>query len=321
MAKLIKTHPKDLLNLQNGNYAHFVEDGIGINDVKTFEPRHRVSKINESVNVKTLRLVLNAVFAVVILVAVYITTFLPLILLMFLVLFDLRNVKRIKLPINKSNFIPFANIVDVEMIAGKLGFNYAYINIKDDNGKLSVKKLPLYDSESTWERAKVLFNHLQVLKPIKKSTKDTSGLEQIVIGEGISYGIENNELLYIENGKHDLDREDPYKYYRFLTAIGFLFASSAVINQVYSMLTKHSYSLVDFVVLVFFVWITSIPFKLGKKSNANVIRRKDIIEIIDGKSAVLIKTKGWFMYPFIIKLNKKYITDNTVKQLNTFYKG
>ena len=28
MTKLIKTKPEDLLNLQNGDYAHFVEDGI-----------------------------------------------------------------------------------------------------------------------------------------------------------------------------------------------------------------------------------------------------------------------------------------------------
>jgi len=321
MAKLIKTHPKDLLNLQNGYYAHFVEDGIAINDVKTYEPRHRISRINDSVNVKSMRFVLNGVFAIAVLAGVYFTGFVPLVLLMFVVLYDLRNIKRITLPMNKSNFIPFKNIIEVEMVAGKLGFNYAYIMIKDDNDKVSQKKLPLYDSESTWERAKVLFTHLGILKPLKKKTKDISSLQQIVIGEGITYGIEDDKLLYIENGKHDLEREDPYKYFRFLTTIGLLFTVATIVAKVSKMIAHNNYEFVDFIVLVFFIWVASIPLKLGKRSNANVIEKKDILEIKDGKKSVLIKTKGWFLYSFTIKLNKNYIAENTVEQLNTFHKG
>ncbi len=320
MVKLRKTHPSDLLNLQNGYYAHFVEDGIAINDVKTYEPRHRVSRINESVNVKSIRLVLNSVFATSVLVGVYLSGFVPLTLLMFVVLYDLRNIKRISLPMNRSNFIPFKNIIEVEMVAGKLGFNYAYIKIKDDNDKVSQKKLPLYDSESTWERAKVLFTHLGILKPLKKKTKDISNLQQIVIGEGITYGIDGDNLLYIENGKHDLEREDPYKYFRFLTTIGLLFTIATIVAKVFKMIVHHNYEVVDFVVLLFFIWVASVPFKLGKRSNANVIEKEDIVEIEDRGKSVLIKTKGWFLYPFVITLNKKYIAENTIEQLNTFYR-
>lgn len=321
MAKLIKTHPKDLLNLQNGYYAHFVEDGIAINDVKTYEPRHRVSKINESSNVKTLRLALNVLFTLLIFTAIYITDFIPLALLMFAVLYDLRNVKRINLPVNKSNFIPFVNIVDVELIAGKLGFNYAQINIKDDQGKMSLKTLKLYDSESTWERARELFSHLKVLKPLNEKTKNISGLEQIGIDEGISYAIEGDKLLYLENGNFDFEREDPYKYFRFITSLGMFVLIVTSIKKLIDMINLHQYSVVDFIVLIFFIWLASIPFRLSRRSNPNVINKSEIKSIEVEKKNVLIKIKGWFNIPFIIKLNKKYISEETIDQLNRFYKG
>ena len=66
MTNLVKTKPEDLLNLQNGDYAHFVEDGIAINDVKTFEPRHRINEIHKTSNVKNIRIGLNIVFSVVV---------------------------------------------------------------------------------------------------------------------------------------------------------------------------------------------------------------------------------------------------------------
>jgi hypothetical protein len=321
MAKLIKTHPKDLLNLQNGYYAHFVEDGIAINDVKTYESRHKISKINESSNVKSLRIALNILCTIVIFTAIYITGFIPLALLMFAVVYDLRSIKRINLPVNKSNFIPFRNIIDVELISGKLGFNYAQINIKDDNDKLSLKTLKLYDSDSTWERAKGLFTHLKVLKPLKKKTKDVSGLELIKIGEGISYGIEDDKLLYIENGKFEIEREDPYKYFRFLTSFGLFVLIVTISKKASDMVSLHQYEILDFTVLAFFIWMASIPYKLGKRSNANIVKRADIKSIEENKKNVLIKIKGWGSIPFIIKLNKKYISEETIDQLNTFYKG
>tara|TARA_B110000211_G_scaffold234613_1_gene305111 strand:- start:1931 stop:2896 length:966 start_codon:yes stop_codon:yes gene_type:complete len=321
MAKLIKTHPKDLLNLQNGYYAHFVEDGIAINDVKTYEPRHRISRINDSSDVKTFRIALNIVLTIAIFTAIYITDFVPLALLMFAVLYDLRTVKRINLPVNKSNFIPFVNIVDVEMIAGKLGFNSAQINIKDDNGKLSVKTLKLYDSDSTWERSKDIFTHLKYLRPLKKKSKDVSGLKQIKINEGISYAVEADKLLYLENGKFDLEREDPYKYFRFLTSLGLFVLVVTIGKKVVDMINLHQFTVIDFVVLAFFIWLASVPFRLGKRSNPNIVDRADIKSIEVKKKDVLIKIKGWGSMSFIIKLNKRYIAEETIDQLNTFYKG
>lgn len=321
MAKLIKTHPKDLLNLQNGYYAHFVEDGIAINDVKTYEPRHRVSRINESSDVKSFRIALNIFLTVLIFSVIYITGFVPLALLMFAVLYDLRSVKRINYPVNKSNFIPFVNIKDVALVSGKLGFNYAQIYIKDDNGKISVKTLKLYDSDSTWERAKFLFTHLKLLRPLKNKNKDTSKLEKIKINEGVAYAIENDKLLYLENGKHDIEREDPYKYFRFLTSLGLFVLVVTISKKLLDMINLSQHTFTDFVVLLFFIWLASVPYKLSKRTNPNTINRGDIKSIESNKKHVLIKIKGWGSIPFTIKLNKKYISEETIDQLNTFYKG
>ena len=160
MAKLIKTKPEDLLNLQSGDFAHFVSEGIAINDVKTFEPRHQVNNIHKTANVRKARIVGNVIFSVVVFGAAILTGFYPISLLLFLSLFDLRSVKRIDLPINKSNYIPYDNIVEVKMIKGRLGFNYAHVIIKDDQGNISMKKLKLYDSKSGWDRAVVLFSRI-----------------------------------------------------------------------------------------------------------------------------------------------------------------
>lgn len=321
MAKLIKTHPKYLLNLQNGYYAHFVEDGIAINDVKTFEPRHRLSNINESSNIKSFRIGLNIFFTVLIFSAIYITDFIPLVLLMFAVLYDLRSVKRISLPINKSNFIPFTNIIDVELVSGKLGFNYAQIYIKDDNGKISLKTLKLYDSESTWERAKSLFTHFKLLRPLICKIKDVSNLQQIKINEGVSYAIEADKLLYLENGKYDSERDDPYKYFRFLTSFGLFVLALTVCNKLFNMINLSQYTFIDLTVLLFFISLSIIPYKLTKKANPNIIEKRDIRSIEVSEKNVVIKIKGWGSFSFNIKLKKKYFSEDTIDQLNKFYRG
>ena len=83
MTKLIKTNPADLLNLQSGDYAHFVKDGIAINDVKTFEPRHHVNEIHKTSNTKKIRIVLNILFSLAIFIAAFTSGFYPLSLLLF----------------------------------------------------------------------------------------------------------------------------------------------------------------------------------------------------------------------------------------------
>ena len=160
MAKLVKTNPADLLNLQSGDYAHFVQDGIAINDVITFEPRHHVNNIHKTLNIKGIRIFLNVLLSVIVFSLALITGFYPISLLLFMAIFDLRSIKRINLPLNLSDFIPYENIEEVKMIKGKLGFNYAHIIVTDKKRNRSIRKLKLYDSQSGWDRAVVLFTRI-----------------------------------------------------------------------------------------------------------------------------------------------------------------
>lgn len=321
MAKLIKTDPKNLINLQSGTYAHFVEDGIAINDVKTYEPRHRVSRINESRNVRGIRLVLNVVLSLTIISVAFLSGFYPLSLLLFLMLFDLRAVQRINLPINLSDFIPFENIVKIKMIKGRLGFNYAHIIIKDDNGKSSLKKLNLYDSDSTWQRATDLFQSTGKLQLEKDTKKDISKLERITVGQGIEYGIEGDQLLLIENNKFNEEREDPYKYSRAVLVIGFAVAICAAGAKLKNMITLYDYAVVDYMVVAFFLLVSIVPLKLIGRTNPTRLDKSDIIGVERKKKYLIIKLKRRKGFPFYVRFYSKYVSDNDLNKLNTFYKG
>lgn len=321
MAKLIKTDPKNLINLQSGTYAHFVEDGIAINDVKTYEPRHRVSRINESRNVRGMRLVLNVILSLTIISVAFLSGFYPLSLLLFLMLFDLRAVQRINLPINLSDFIPFENIVKIKMIKGRLGFNYAHIIIKDDNGKSSLKKLNLYDSDSTWKRATELFDATGKLELVEDKQKDISQLERITVGQGIDYGIEGDQLLLIENNKFKEDREDPYKYFRAVVIIGFVLAICAAGAKLKNMINLNDYAVIDFLVVAFFLAVSIVPLRLIGRTNPTKIDKSDIIGVERLKKHLIIKLKPKKGFPFYVRFYSKYVTDNDLEKLNTFYKG
>ena len=216
MTKLIKTNPEDLLNLQSGDYAHFVKDGIAINDVKTFESRHHVNEIHLTSSTKNIRISLNIVFSFAVFIFAFYSGFYPLSLLLFLSLYDLRSVQRINLPINKSKFIPYKNIAEVKMIKGILSFNYAHIIIIDNQGNKSLKKLKLYDSKSGWDRAVRLFDKLGKLNLKEEPINDISHLKRIAIGNGLEYAIDGDTLLLLENGNYNKEREDPFKYFRFV---------------------------------------------------------------------------------------------------------
>lgn len=315
MAKLIKTKPEDLLNLQSGDFAHFVSDGIAVNDVKTFEPRHHVNNIHKTANFKAVRIVLNILFSLAVFAAALITGFYPISLLIFLALFDLRSVKRIDLPINKSDFIPYKNIEEVRMIKGKLGFNYAHIIIVDDNGNKSLKKLKLYDSQSGWDRAILLFNRIGKLNMPKEAVKYLSGLKRIVVGNGIEYAVDGDQLLLIENGKYKEDREDPFKYFRFIAIIGVVGTLGAAAAKITAIIRYYEYEVIDYSVVVFFLLITLIPIGYIRKTRPTKLKKSDVRGVQITKKKFIIKVKGWGSFNFLIKHNLKFFTPEGIEEL------
>jgi hypothetical protein len=318
MAKLIKTKPEDLLNLQSGDFAHFVSDGIAVNDVKTFEPRHRINNIHKTMNTRTLRLFFNAVFSFFIFASAIYTGFYPLSLLLFWALFDLRSITTINLPINKSDFIPYNNIEEVKMIKGKLGFNYAHIIILDDAGNKSLKKLKLYDSQSGWNRAVFLFTRIGKLNLIEKPTRSIEGLERITVGNGVEYAIEGDQLLILENGKFNEERVDPFKYFRFVALVGVLGTVSAAAAKVTSIIENYQYYFIDYLVVVFFLFLILIPLRFVRKTKPTILNKSDIKGYLITKRHLIIKLKGWKGFTLIVKHNLKYFSEDGVKTIKQF---
>ena len=323
MAKLIKTKPEDLLNLQSGDFAHFVSDGIAINDVKTFEPRHRISNLDKTINVKTIRIFANILFSCTVFAAALISGFYPISLLIFLALFDIRSVKRIDFPINKSSFIPYKNIEEVKMIKGILGLNYAHIIIKDDDGNISLKKLKLYDSQSGWNRAVVLFNRIGKLNLTEKPVRDLSDLKRIVVGNRIEYAVDGDELLLIENGKFIEERVDPFKYFRFIAIIGVIGTMGAAAAKVTAILRRYQspfdsankHEIINYLVVVFFLLLTLIPVRYVRKTRPTILRKSDVRGLEITKKEFAIKVKGWGGFNFLIKHNLKFFSPEGVEEL------
>ncbi len=319
MTKLIKTKPEDLLNLQSGDYAHFVEDGIAINNVKTFEPRHRINEIHKTSDIKKIRIGLNIVFSLVVFMFAFFTGFYPLSLLLFLSLYDLRSVQRINLPINKSNFIPYKNIEEVKMIKGMLSFNYAHIIIVDNQGNKSLKKLRLYDSKSGWDRAVIMFDKLGKLNLQIDPVLDISHLKRISVGNGSEYAIDGNTLLLLENGKYNKEREDPFKYFRFIALTGVLIPLGAAITKVKKIIEYHEYDPVHYTVVFIFLLLTLIPFSFVQKTKPTVLKKSNVKGFKITKKHFVIKVRGWKGFTLIIKHDLKYFTKEGIEELKTYF--
>lgn len=317
MSKLIKTKPQNLLNLQSGDYAHFVEDGIAINDVKTFEPRHRLSKINKTFDVKKIRIIVNILFSGLVFAIAFYSGFYPLSLLLFLSLYDLRSLQRLNLPINKSRFIPYENIEEVKLIKGILRFNYAHIII-NVSGKKSLKKLKLYDSQSGWERAVVLFSKIGKLNLQKDSEKDISSLKRISVGYGVEYALENDALLLIENGKYNKQREDPFKYFRFIAITGVFITLGSAVTKIKKIVEDHEYEIVHYIVVLLFLLVTLIPLKFVTKTKPTEFKKSAVKSFKITSKHFIIVIKGWKGFPLTIKHDLKYFDKGGVEELKTY---
>ena len=318
MAKLIKTKPEDLLNLQSGDFAHFVEDGIGINDVKTFEPRHRTNNIHKTINVRVLRLTLNTVFSIAVFVSAIVTGFYPLSLLLFLSLFDLRSVQRIDLPLNKSDFIPYRNIEEVKLIKGRLGFNYAHIIIVDDQGTKSLKKIKLYDSKSGWDRAVFLFRRIGKLNYNEKQLKPINDLQRITVGNGIEYAVDGDQLLIVENNRFNEERIDPFKYFRFVALVGFIGVFGASLIKIYNIVVNHQYYIIDFMVVLFFILLALIPLRFVRKTKPTVLKKSDVKGFQITKKRFIIRIRGWKGFTLHVEHHLKFFTQEGIKKLKQF---
>ena len=181
-----------------------------------------------------------------------------------------------------------------------------------------MKKLKLYDSQSGWDRAVVLFNRIGKLNLKEESVKSLEGLDRIAVGNGMEYAFDGDQLLLIENGKFNEERIDPFRYFRFVALVGVMGTIGAAIAKIANIIQYYQYGLVDYTVVVFFLLLSLLPLKFVRKTKPTTFKKSDVKEFKVTNKEFVIKIKGWKGFTLVIKHNLKYFTQEGIQRLKQY---
>jgi len=284
-----KSPVKATINLQNGKFCHLIDNTLVVSR------QHRPKSIplpvdlSKTKNVKKFRIFLNILFTLMIIATAIWSDFYPLVLLMFLSLWDLRQLKRYTLPINKTKVIPLDNIEGIELKKGQMGFNYMDVYIQNDGIK-SLVPLQLYDSASTLLYAKTVAQEIGKLTKSPEIEKVTLKGYQIPLNETSSYISSGKSFLYCHNDVHTKSRVDSYKYVRVISYFVIALLLICIGIKVNSILTLFT-NFIDYIVVLIFALLTLIPIKYTQKALPNNILYNDILEVKKGKKKTYMVIK------------------------------
>lgn len=303
-----KSDPGSLINLQNGEYLHLTPEFIIINDTLNFEKENLKYDLSKTKNRTKFRLFINVIFTVSLFAFAIYTQFYPLVLLMFVSIWDIRQLKRYHLPINKSKVIPIQNIYDIKIKKGQLGFNYIDVFI-EFNGVKSFIPLQLYDSESTLEQAKRIAIKLGKLTDSPTATNSKISGQAIAVNEISQYILSDGKWYYIENGVFNNSRIDNYKYLRALSYFFIALGTFMIGIKIYLMATNGS-NYIDFIVLILLLLLLLIPIKYSKKSLPNTFTNDEIVKVVKKKKKTMIELKEAFRFNRSIHIKNKFINSD-----------
>jgi len=148
---------------------------------------------------------------------------------------------------------------------------------------------------------------------------DISHLKRISVGNGSEYAIDGNTLLLLENGKYNKEREDPFKYFRFIALTGVLITLGAAITKVKKIIEYHEYNPVHYTVVFIFLLLTLIPFSFVQKTKPTVLKKSNVKGFKITKKYFVIKVRGWKGFTLIIKHDLKYFTKEGIEELKTYF--
>lgn len=313
-----KSDPNSLIKLQNGEYCHITDQFLVINETLNFD-KNKINQdqinLSKTKNWKNVRLTINVIFTLAIFSFSIYTQFYPLALLLFVAIWDIRQLKRYQLPINKTKVIPLKNITTVAIKRGQLGLNYMDVFL-ENQGVKSFIPLKLYDSESTLEQAKQIIQNLGKLteSPANETSK-ISG-PSFSINEISAYVLQDEKWHYIEHGIFDKSRTDNYLYLRsfsyFLIALGI----SMIGIKIYLIFTNPS-NWIDFSVLVLLSALLVVPYKYISKALPNVFSQKEIIDIQQNKKKHFIILKSKWGKNLKIHIKNRFIPKDFNEMLNS----
>ena len=296
-----------VFSLQSGEYCHFYKELIVINDRTLVEKRDLDMDLNKTADYKKMRLVLNVVFTLSIFVMVIITGFYPLALLVFVSVWNLKNIKRQTLPTLLSDCFPVKNVRDAKFIGGKLGFNQIDLTIVNDEGKEMTKVLKLYDSQEESLKAIGIFQQLGFIKDNPLDINKTILLNQK------SFKINDTESLYVLEKEVVISKNNEYPERGEFVGINniiFLFVqlllTGAILIKTYQTFVKDRFQIADFIVLFILLLLYPLPFKYFNKSTADLIQREHLLKSYlqekKGKTILVIEFKSDWYFPLKRKI-------------------
>ena len=267
--KLFRKH----FNLQNGEKCFIIDNKIIVSSDYRINPDNYPVTDGNISNVRKLRVSLNIIYTIVIFTLTFVAGVYPLIMLMFLVIWDLNQLNRYRYKLSNSNSIPIEKIKNIELRKGSFGFNYIDV-IFEVKGESVMRPLKLYDSDEEFEVAIKSFQDLGFL------TNESHTIARGHKVEGTSFKANNRTeivfskdgIFFTKDGLYDKNEKD---YYQNNNIIVYSILIIQVALFVYQAIKLNSISrdLVDsgVTLLVLIALSTLIPLKFLNRSNTNHI--------------------------------------------------
>ena len=303
-----KSERNPKVSLRSGMYCHFFPEYLLINSNQKGILDLDKIKIHKTRDLKKIRLTLNVLYTLIFVSACFYTGFYPLILLLFVSLYDLRQLKRYYLPINRSKVIPIKNITHFEIGKGGLDLNYLYVFIQFE-GKKSMLPLKLYDSENTLLNAIALAEQTgkKVIRP--NEPKSIKG-PYYPVNENSGYVVDQGKAYFIEHGQYKPDRIDNYQYLRVLAWVLILIGIVAILVKI-DLVTQRPFRTVDGAVFLLLMGLLSIPYAYLFKALPNEFELTCVGRVKEtSKKYILILREGKF--PKKVHFSKKWAIPETL---------
>ena len=300
------------ITLQNGMFCHLLNDHFLISRLQNPDEIDWTVDLSKTSDQKKTRIIFNIIFTLVFVAAAFLTKFYPLILLLFLSLWDLRQLKRYQVPINKAKLIPIKNITEIKLKKGQMGFNYMDVFISNENA-VSFVPLQLYDSESALAQAKIIAQHIGKLSDSPEIEKVRVTGYEIHLNETSSYTKQGDAFVYTQNHIFDKSRTDSYEHLRPVAFLLIVIVVTCIGVKINIMLNSYS-NYIDYIVVGIFSLLLQIPIKYTRKSLPNIIKIDRVIRIKKDKNKTFIYLRANYGIVLKVHLKNQYLPSDFEEQ-------
>lgn len=265
-------------NLQNGEKCFVTDDKLIVTSDYKIIPDNFIPNRGKGYDLKKIRLVVNIFFTLLVFVVAFYFGLYPLILLMFLILWDIKQIQRYNLPISNTRCIDLDWIEKVNVRKGNLGFNYIDLIFENSQGKTVMLPLKIYDSDEEFEVA---------IKTFEKLGHLDSNSHKVALGkeiEGESFKVNNRSeivfndkgIYFTKDGRYDESNPDAFglkvTLFSLITTICLVLFGV----QIWRLYTE-GFNYPGLVLSILVLLVTIIPLKRVRRSRASFIPKSALI--------------------------------------------